>query len=286
MPRKPRNPKDSAQVKGKKLQAMATMALAIKSELDALQAATPLGYDYVFRINVADLGHRGLYPSLTLTSLETAPRTESGLILINGEVLPLSRLPVRSGPIQPTGSLIGDAVRYLPILLNQLEATGVLDACLDDSFASRFWTTKNAGRVTNYKVPLREALLLLNKAIPLLVERQGLGYSLNEGLPDLINAYLAVLAHALRGKAGELVLNWKSLIADFQTLPYAKAFHGVDSLARSDTLRKRAGAGAEALDLLSLIATRRVQLSLEGIQHFQACADAAKKGRPLPSPFS
>jgi hypothetical protein len=284
--RKPNHPTDHAAIRARKLHAMATLALAIKSELDALNAATPLGHDYVFRISVADLGRDGLHPSLTLAALERTPRTESGLIMIEGEVLPLSKIPARKGPPRVIGGLVGDVVKYLPILFRDLEKTGVLSASSGESFALKYWTAKSSRRFTSYKVSLREVLPQLNRAVLLLVEQQGLGYSLNEGWDDLINAYVAVLAHNARSSPRELVLNWTVFIRNFRRRTDASAFPAAELLATHDAQRKKAGEKAERLELLSLISTRRVLLAPKGIQHFRACEAAAAAGLPLPSPFA
>jgi len=284
MPRKAQHPKDRPAIRARKLDAMATLALAIKCELDALQATTPFGHDYVFRIRVTDLGRHGLFSSLTLTSLERAQRTERGLIMFNGKVIPLANIPPLRAALRPLGSLAGDLVRYLPILAMELEDIGIFHVSRCDIFTYQFKTIESKGRFTDYKVPLRDALLLVNSAIPRLVEQQSRGYRLNEGLESLINTYLGVLECNRRGT--KVTLNWGSLVKKFKEQPGAGAFSDLHLLLGAPGQRKRAGEVAQSLGLIRILSTRQVELRQSGIDHAAACWEGARNRSRLPSPFA
>jgi hypothetical protein len=285
MPRKPRNPKDSAQVKGKKLQAMATMALSIKSELDALMATMPAYHEIWFRVMVVDMGKEGRIAHLCGTHF-----TRCGAPKPN------------PNPPRLTGSLIGSAVKHMPVLADELERHGIVNRIRSPRF-QRIEDPEHGDRVLMYQVDLRAALELLNEALPAIATRLGLGYQLNEGIKHLVSAYIAVIAHpqhadtgiARRRKRNPLnsskgarqvaISNWENMVQEFTKQPISQHYEQLHLLGSSSSRRKAAGALAHELGLIRIMSTRGVELLPKGLAHHKSCLAAINAGQSLPDPF-
>jgi|GEM_PF-5092215 len=283
MPRKPKHPKDRPRVKATELQAMATLALAVKSELDALKATIPFGQEIFFRVLLVDKGEEGSVAALLSTHIQQ-----------QGTPKP-SRNPPRLA-----GQLIGDMIKYVPALARKLERHGIVAPACSSRFNQVGKLSPNA---PYFEVGLCDALKLLNEAIPALAARQGLGYRLNERLGGTISCYLAVLIDHYQASSpsnrklskgvvkptGRVVVpitSWASMVAAFKTRHQHSHYPNLPLLGGSDSMRKRAGEVAHDIELVRILSTRRVELLPAGAKHHSDCVAAIKANQPLPDPFS
>ena len=190
MPRKPKNPANSPQARSKQIDAMVTMALAIKSELDAIQAVIPARLDVRFEIAMVRMDNQDVFADL------------AGTWILSRNASKLKAEAV---------SRIASTVRHVLTLKEDLERHGMIKAKARRQHNSASGTM--TGMATGHIVPkasptlapsnlrvvrtvkLSEALRFLNDAIPMLASAQGMGYQLSTGAPQLVNAYISVLVH-------------------------------------------------------------------------------------------
>lgn len=292
MPGKPKHPKDRPRVKATDLQALATLALAVKSEVDCLLSTTPFGSD------------RWIW----IEELKYSEATRRFSCLGTSQ-------PEGDAPRFPTIA----AVRWLTILSERIAA----ERGFDDQYESLRMTTDTTFDTLPplcqvrkvHKIHVLAAHRFLSSVLPLLSELQGIPYRLNQELGGIISAYIAVLVNHHRGRAVRskkvgskksrsmkgrssthqhalptsaldvMIQSWDRLIQEFKNESLHSRYQQLHILSGSPARRKRAGEVAHDIGLIRIMSTKRVQVLLPGLTYHNACEAAIKANQPLPEIF-
>jgi hypothetical protein len=271
MPAQSKNPKDRPRVKAKELQALATLALTVKSEVDLRMAAWTLDKDReeFFTIDERTVGRDRFF--------SVSREKEWSWIA--------KPTPVRS-------------IRWLPLLVERAKV--ILDS---DSYSIPNIETKTKNQRKCHQISVSDAYQFLVSLLSAIAELQGLGYQLNATTAPLINAYLAVLldhhqasssskrrrskgAPKLTHEVHVPITRWASMIAAFKGRQQHSHYPDLHLLEGSDSARKRAGKVAQDIGLIRIRSTRVVEVLPAGAEHHKDCLTAINANQPLPDPFS
>jgi len=283
MPRKPTHPKDRPPIKAKKLQAMATLALAIKSEVDCLMAQIPFKLGAMRWITIDSHTFSNGVRDFCVRALELAEGEPA-----SGGECKLQYLPPTFG-----------SVRFLPLLAEQIAAEADLNGHYVPLKAT---VTAVSEHRQSHRISLHAAFEFLASVTPVLSERQGLGYQMNAQIGKVISSYVAVLldhhqasptpkgrrSKGVLKPAGSVVVpitSWAKMIAAFRSRQQHSHYPDLHLLEGSDSQRKRAGRVAQAIGLIQIMPTRKVEVLPDGVKHYKDCLAAIKANQPLPEPF-
>jgi hypothetical protein len=268
MSAKSKNPKHRPRVKAKELQALATLALTVKSEVDLRMAAWTLDKDKeeFFTIDERTVGGDRI--------MSLSKETEWSWI-------------IKQTPVQ--------SFRWLPLLVERANAI-----LASGSYSIPHIETFTIHQRKCHRISVSDAYQFLITLLPAIAELQGLGYQLNATIAPLINAYLAVLLNhhdttssLKRGRSKVAakstqtvqvsITSWKKMIAPLQKQNQSYSFC-ITRLHGSNSARKRAGNAAQDIGLIRILSTRLVEVLPKGMQHYRKCQAAIKANQPLPDP--
>jgi hypothetical protein len=258
----------------RRIDSMATLAVALHSELKALSACTHPSRTIRFSLQVSGVGTRKYRATVfSDTTAKTARWSLSAAQKSDREAAVHHRL------------LSNSLVHLVPALAHNLATMKVVDPRV----ANPFFTAKPVGKSKAKRVQfeLDDAIALLVEAIHQLVTVQAVGAKIYPPNDDLLAAYIGVLSHAADGKPGSVKIPaWKSLVDKFRKAcpDDAKHFTKLDDLHERDDSRKAEATRAQDLGLTKAAGTRSATITQRGIDFAEQCRKAASEGKAMPQP--